>query len=248
MSETALEVAEVSRRFGGLTAVDAVSLKVPSGERLAVLGPNGAGKTTLFNCIAGALPVSAGAIHLFGRRVTGLDPAARAHLGLARTFQISDVFTELTARENVLLALFGCRPTKWRLFSRWAAMTAEIERADSLLADVGLETRSQDAVEALSYGERRQLELALALGTNPKLLLLDEPCAGLAQAERERFVALVKGLPRAITLLLIEHDMDVAFSLAERVVVMERGRKVMAGTPEEVRNSPEVREIYLGDL
>ena len=211
-----------------------------------LIGPNGAGKTTLFHCITGALLPTAGVISLFGADITRLAEHRRTALGLGRTFQISNVLTDLTLLDNVLLALLGTLPRKWtphRRIARFADMRAE---ALAGLERVGLARDSDAAVKRLSYGQRRQLELALALAARPRVLFLDEPCAGLAPSERQKVVGLVAGLPRDITILMIEHDMDVALRLADRVTVLHRGRVILEGTPGEVRSDPQVREVYFG--
>ncbi|MGE0715246.1 MAG: ABC transporter ATP-binding protein [Alphaproteobacteria bacterium] len=245
---TAIEVAGLSKRFGGLRAVDDVSLAVAPGERRVLIGPNGAGKTTLFHCITGMMRPTTGRIALFGDDVTALPENRRTALGMGRTFQISNVFTDLTAVENLSLAALGTAPAKWTMRRPLTAFSDLRERALAGLAEVGLDpARGDDPVRRLSYGERRQLELALALACRPKVLFLDEPCAGLSPSERQRFVALVQGLPRTVTIVMIEHDMDVALGLADQVTVLHHGRVILDGTPDRVRTDPEVREIYFGN-
>lgn len=247
MSAAAIEVHELAKDFGGLRAVDGVSLGIAAGERRALIGPNGAGKTTLFNCIAGTLPPSGGRVSLFGSDVTRLAEHRRTALGMARTFQISNVFLELTATQNLLLARLGRDRAKWVMHRAVAAFTAEREDAERALETVGLAARGNELVRRLSYGERRQLELALALIARPRVMLLDEPCAGLSPSERARVSAIIAALPRHITLLMIEHDMDVALGLADRVTVLHRGRTMFEGTPAEVSADAEVREVYFGN-
>jgi branched-chain amino acid transport system ATP-binding protein len=236
----------VSRAFGGLRAVDAVSLAVRPGERRALIGPNGAGKTTLFNLIAGTLPVSAGSIRLFGRDVTGTSAHRRAALGLARTFQVNTLFPALTVLENCLLAVQALTATKFSMLRPLEDYGALAERARATLASVGLEDRSAATVRHLSHGEQRQLEIALALAGRPKVLLLDEPTAGLSPAESQHMARLLGGLDPAVTVLMIEHDMDIALELAERVTVLHYGRVIADGLRDAVRADPLVREIYLG--
>ncbi|MGO1850524.1 MAG: ABC transporter ATP-binding protein [Candidatus Microbacterium stercoravium] len=241
----ALSVKNASRRFGGLTALRGASLDVEAGERVSVIGTNGAGKSTLFNLIAGVFPPSSGTVELFGEDVTRLPAASRARRGLARTFQTSKLFDQLTCAENVYIALGGNEFRAGRLVparlghTRW-------ERADALLERVNLGGRSATSVSDLSHGEQRQLEIAMALALQPKLLMLDEPAAGFSSAERAHLVTLLGALPREMTLLLIEHDMDIALAVADRVVVMHDGEKILEGTPDEIRASDRVREIYLG--
>jgi branched-chain amino acid transport system ATP-binding protein len=242
----ALRLEAVSKSFGGLRAVDDVALAVRAGERRALIGPNGAGKTTLFNLIAGALPVTAGRITLFGADVTGMAQHRRAALGLARTFQITNLFPTLTVLQNVVLAAQACTPARFAMLrpvSRFAELDA---RARQALAAVGLDDRASRRVRQLSHGEQRQLEIALALAGRPRVLLLDEPAAGLSQAEAQLMTALLQRLDPAITLLIIEHDMDIALEVARDVTVLHYGRVIADGPRDVVRADPMVREIYLG--
>jgi branched-chain amino acid transport system ATP-binding protein len=242
----AIEVSNLAKVFGGLRAVDGVTLQVARGERRALIGPNGAGKTTLFHCVTGTLPASSGQVRLFGYDVTRLPDYRRTELGMGRTFQITNVFTELSLAENLVLSIIGTDRRKWIIHRPLSAFPAIREQALAGLEAVGLADRSDAPVKLLSYGERRQLELALALNTSPKVLFLDEPCAGLSPGERARIFNMVHALPREITVVLIEHDMDVALGLADRVTVMNRGRVMAEGTPEEVQTNPEVRDVYFG--
>ena len=246
MAEHALRVADLAKVFGGLAAVDGVSLEVAAGERCVLIGPNGAGKTTLFHCITGTLKPTSGQIALFGRDVTRTPEHRRTALGMGRTFQITNVFPDLTLGENLALAIVGTDRRKWVLHRPAEAFEDVRARALEGLARVGLEGRADLPAKAVSYGERRQLELALALNTDPKVLFLDEPCAGLSPAERQRISQMVAELPRAITLLMIEHDMDVALGLADRVTVLHQGRVILEGSPDEVRANPQVRDVYFG--
>jgi len=248
MSAPAIRVGGLAKDFGGLRAVDGVSFDVAAGERRVLIGPNGAGKTTLFHCITGVLWPSAGEVALFGRGITRLAEPARTALGMSRTFQISNVLADLAVVENMILALLGTDRRKWVLHRPVAAFGAVRARAMEGLARVGLERRADEPARRLSYGERRQLELALALNSNPRVLLLDEPCAGLSPSERQRISQTIAALPREITLLMIEHDMDVALALADRVTVLHRGRVILEGTPAEVQANPEVREVYFGHV
>ena len=236
----------LAKVFGGLRAVDGVSLAVPQGERRVLIGPNGAGKTTLFHCVTGTLEPSAGRVALFGRDVTRLAEHRRTALGMGRTFQITNLFGELSLLENLSLAILGTGRRKWvmhRTLERFGDVRA---RALAGLEAVGLRDRAGEQVRNVSYGERRQLELALALDTRPKVLFLDEPCAGLSPSERQKISRMIAALPREITLVMIEHDMDVALGLADRVTVLHRGRVILEGSPKEVQANPEVREVYFG--
>jgi branched-chain amino acid transport system ATP-binding protein len=243
---TALAVEGLTHHFGGLRALDRVSLNVGVGERRVILGPNGAGKTTLFNLITGLISPTAGTIRLFDRDVTSLLPYRRARLGLGRTFQITTLFPRLTVLESILLAVQGADPARFTLVRPLAAYRHLWIRAEQLLAEWGLEDRREVPTRELSYGEQRQVELLLALAGRPRVLLLDEPTAGLSTAETAAVVAMVERFPRAVTVLLIEHDMDVALALAERITVLHQGRVLSEGTQKEIRADPRVKEIYLG--
>jgi branched-chain amino acid transport system ATP-binding protein len=219
---------------------------VRPGERRALIGPNGAGKTTLFNLIAGTIPVTSGSIRLFGRDVTGVAPHRRAALGLARTFQINNLFPALTVLENCLLAVQALTPAKFSMFRPLDAYTNLAQRARATLGLVGLDDRTGVPVRNLSHGEQRQLEIALALAGQPKVLLLDEPTAGLSPAESQHMARLLRTLDPAITVLMIEHDMDIALEMAEHVTVLHYGRVIADGLRDDVKADPLVREIYLG--
>jgi len=238
----ALSITGLSKEFGGLLALDGVSLTVAPGERRAIIGPNGAGKTTLFSLISGEARPSAGRIALFGRDVTRFAPYRRAGLGLARTYQITNLFPRLTALDNCLLAVQALSPAKFHLH-RYPAFH---QRARRVLDAVGLADKEDEAVRNLSHGEQRQLEIALALAGSPRLLLLDEPTAGLSPAESHAMTALLKDLDPAITVLVIEHDMDVAFALTDRITVLHYGKVVADGLAQEVKANALVQEIYLG--
>lgn len=244
-ADPVLRVNDVSKFFGGVKAMRNVSLQLDAGERISVIGTNGAGKSTLFNAIAGVFPVTSGTIELFGDDVTKANTAKRARRGLARTFQTSRLFEQLTAAENVFIALGGIEYTG-RLLRPARRNPARWARVERLLERVGLADRGEQIVADLSHGEQRQLELAMALALEPKLLMLDEPAAGFSPAERAHLVRLLRELPQEISLLLIEHDMDIALAVASRVIVMHDGEKILEGTPAEIRESERVREIYLG--
>jgi len=226
--------------------VEGVTLSVQPGERRALIGPNGAGKTTLFNLISGTLPLSGGAISLFGQDVTRAPAHRRAALGLARTFQITNLFPDLTVLENCLLAVQALLPVKFSMLRPVTAYGHLRARARAMLEAVGLEAVAAARVNVLSHGEQRQLEIALALAGRPRVLLLDEPTAGLSPAESRLMAALLARLDPAITVLMIEHDMDIALELSPTVTVLHYGRVIADGSREEIRADPQVREIYLG--
>jgi branched-chain amino acid transport system ATP-binding protein len=244
-SENVLEVRGLTRRFGGVLAVSGVDLTIAPGERRAVLGPNGAGKSTLFNLIAGADAPTEGSIGLFGRDVTHLGARRRTRLGLSRTFQTSRLLTGLTVEDNLYLAAIGVDGGRFRLLRNRRDAAAR-ERAATVAESVGMTHRLGELAGALSHGEQRQLEIGLALVAEPKLLLLDEPAAGLSRAERQLLTALLLGLDRDVTLLIIEHDMDVALTVAERVTMMYEGAVIVEGTPAEIRANQRVHDLYLG--
>ena len=241
-----LRIAGVQRRFGGLRALNGVTLAVGEGERLALIGPNGAGKTTLFNLIAGELAPTAGQIVFDGQNVTRLRPHQRAVRGLARTFQKNNLFLGLSVLENVRLAVQRRRGQGFRVTRPASALGEVTDEALDLLGRLELRDRQAMPARGLSYGEQRQLEVAVALACRPRLLLLDEPTAGMSPAETAGMIDLVRSLPREITLLIIEHDMDVVFAIADRIVVLHYGEVLAEGRPEEVRNNPDVLAVYLG--
>ena len=243
---TALSVEGLTHLFGGLRALDGVSLSVGTGERRVLLGPNGAGKTTLFNAITGLLSPVSGAVRLFGRDLTRLPPHRRSRLGLGRTFQITTLFPRLTVIESVLLAVQGADPARFALLRPRGAYGHLRVRAEQLIAEWGLGDQRDVPTRELSYGEQRQVELVLALAGAPRVLLLDEPTAGLSAGETAAVVAMIERFPREVTVLLIEHDMDVALALAERITVLHQGRVLAEGTRDEMRTDPRVKEIYLG--
>ena len=244
MTAPLLSLTGVSRRFGALTAVDDVHLDVPAGARHALIGPNGAGKSTLFKLVAGSMPVSAGTLRLAGDDVTSLSEPQRARRGVSQTLQHSSLFLSQSAEQNVLLAAQRRLGSRHSLLPR--RQSAARDRARGLLADVGLDDRRADPVSALSHGERRQLEVAVALACEPRLLLLDEPAAGMSPAESGRLVALLRSLPETVTVVVVEHDLDVVFALATSVTVLHLGRVLLTGSPDEVRASEAVQQAYLG--
>jgi branched-chain amino acid transport system ATP-binding protein len=244
---TALAVRNMDKSFGGLRVTSGVNLVVEAGERRLIIGPNGAGKTTLFNLITGELSPDRGSVSLFDRDVTRVPSRRRFHLGMARTYQIITLFPGETLLRNVTLALLGLSPLRWNPFVRLARQPALLDRARQTLARVGLEALADRPLRQTSYGERRRVEIAMALAQHPRVLLLDEPFAGLSVEERRDVLALVTGIPREVTIVMIEHDMDVALDFAERISVLHFGEVVVEGTRGEVVAHPRTREIYLGE-
>ena len=247
-SPACLVLDSVSRHFGGLKAVDNVSLTLQHGERRALIGPNGAGKTTLFNVVSGELRVTAGTITLNGADVTHLPPHRRAELGIARTFQITKLFPNLTVLENMLVACEALDRRKFAMHRPLSSCADLVERATNLLDEFRLSPFRQDLARNLSYGDQRKLEVALSMAGRPRVLLLDEPMAGLSSGERDAMQALLHKLDRSIAVLLIEHDIDVAFGFAERVTVLYQGRVLSDGPKDEVSANRSVQESYLGLL
>ena len=245
-ARTLLELQGVTRRFGSLRAVDNVSLTVRAGDRHALIGPNGAGKSTLFNMIAGTTEVSEGRILFQGEEITRLPEYRRSRLGIGKTFQHSNVFNGLSAFTNVAIPVQQRAGLAHNVFRSAARCRGVTERAMALLGTVGLTERAKVPAGALSHGERRQLEVAMTLATEPTLMLLDEPTAGMSCAESSAFVAMIGSLPRTLTVVIIEHDIDVVFALANRISVLHVGRLLADGTPGEIRASAEVQEAYLG--
>lgn len=246
MTESLLVVEQLSKSFGAVVALSALSCTVTAGERVAVIGPNGAGKTTLFNVLGGQLPSDAGTATFDGRRITGLPAHAIARLGIGRTFQVAATFTSLTVRENVqiaLLARHGEQRSPWR-----AARRLHLAAAQRLLDRVGIGALGERACATLAYVDLKRVELAIALAVEPRLLLMDEPTAGMAAAERSQLMALVSDLARSdgMAMLFTEHDMDIVFAHADRIIVLNRGRLIADGTPAAVRANAEVRAVYLG--
>jgi branched-chain amino acid transport system ATP-binding protein len=241
-----LEVKALTKSFGALRATDGVDLEVREGETLAIIGPNGAGKTTLIGQLAGMLMPDAGSIHFAGEDITRLPAPRRARMGLARSFQITSVYKEFSALHNVALAVQAAsgRTGFWR-----PAFADEslISPARSILAEVGLEQRMHVLAANLAHGEQRQLEVAMALATKPRLLLLDEPMAGMGTEESQRMVAFLSTLKRKQTMILVEHDMDAVFRLADRISVLVYGRVIATDTPERIKQNDEVRRAYLGE-
>jgi branched-chain amino acid transport system ATP-binding protein len=244
---TALTVRGLSKSFGGLRVTRDVNLAVEPGERRLIIGPNGAGKTTLFNLITGELRQDAGSIQLFDRDITRSASRKRAHLGMARTYQIITLFSRDTILRNVMLALLGLSPMRW---NPWLALHRQpylVEAALTALKRVGLDAIAERPLAETSYGEKRRVEIAMALAQNPKLLLLDEPFAGLSIDERRDVRKLLAAIPRDVTIVMIEHDMDTALDLADRITLLHFGEVIVEGTRAEVVADPRTREVYLGE-
>jgi len=247
VAEPSLRVEKLVRRFGGIIATDHVTLDVESFELHAIIGPNGAGKTTLISQLTGHLMPDAGSIYLAGRDISRLPAYRRSALGLARSFQITCLLSDFTAADNVALAAQARDGHSFRFFGDARKERALREAALSALDRVGLRDRANVLVSRLSHGEQRQLELAVALATKPQLLLLDEPMAGLGISESARMVKLLSELRKEVTIVLVEHDMEAVFALADRISVLVYGRVIAAGTPDAIRQNEEVKRAYLGD-
>ncbi|WP_024516588.1 ABC transporter ATP-binding protein [Bradyrhizobium sp. Tv2a-2] len=247
MAELLLRVEKLVRRFGGIIATDHVTLDVPQGELHAIIGPNGAGKTTLISQLTGHLMPHSGSIYLGGRDISRLPAYRRSALGLARSFQITCLLPDFTAADNVALAAQAREGHSFRFFADARKERALREAAMNALARVGLSDRANVVVSRLSHGEQRELELAVALATRPQLLLLDEPMAGLGVTESARMVKLLQELRKEVTIVLVEHDMEAVFALADRISVLVYGRVIASGTPDTIRQNDEVKRAYLGD-
>ena len=247
MREDVLRVDGVRKSFGGVHAVDGVTFTLPRGEIRALIGPNGAGKSTFFNILTGQLRADAGAVHFRDRRISGLPPHAIVRLGIGRTFQITATFGTLTVRENVQVARLSRTGHSRSLLTPAARL--EVGPATALLEQVGLANQADRPAGVLAYGDLKKLELAIALAGEPTLLLLDEPTAGMAPAERGALMALTAAIARErdLTVLFTEHDMDVVFAIADRIMVLHQGRVIAEGTPKDVRAHPEVQAVYLGE-
>jgi branched-chain amino acid transport system ATP-binding protein len=243
----ALELRGLDKAFGGLRVTAGVSLTVEPGERRLIIGPNGAGKTTLFNLITGELRADAGSVRLFERDITRVPARRRPHLGLARTYQIITLFARDTLLRNVTLSLLGLSRLRWNPTVRLDRQAALLDEAHQTLSRVGLDHLGERPLAETSYGERRRVEIAMALAQNPKVLLLDEPFAGLSSDERRDVQQLLATIPRSVTIVMIEHDMDVALDFAERITVLHFGRVEVEGTRTEVVSHPRTKEIYLGE-
>jgi branched-chain amino acid transport system ATP-binding protein len=244
---TALAVRNLSKSFGGLRVTASLNLAVEPGERRLIIGPNGAGKTTLFNLITGELRPDSGSIQLFGQDVTRIASRKRAHLGMARTYQIITLFPRDTILRNAMLALLGLSPMRWNAWRPLHRQQDLQERARTALRRVGLDRIADRPLAETSYGEKRRVEIAMALAQNPKVLLLDEPFAGLSIDERRDVSRLLAAIPRDVTIVMIEHDMDTALDLADRISLLHFGEVIVEGTRAEVVANPRTREVYLGE-
>lgn len=242
-----LVIENLVKRYDGLLATDDLSLTVREGELHAIIGPNGAGKTTLIKQLTGEIPSDGGRVTFAGKNLKRLSEPARSHIGLARSFQITSLFQEFTVLENVCLAVQAHSGHSFRFWKKINDDTTLTDPARAILRQMGLEERADTATATLSHGEQRQLEIAVALATKPRLLLLDEPMAGMSREDSEKLVEQLNELKQHYTILLIEHDMDAVFSLADRISVLVYGRAVATGTPNEIRNNEEVRQAYLGE-
>jgi branched-chain amino acid transport system ATP-binding protein len=243
---TALAVTSLSKAFGGLRVTAGVNLHIAVGERRLIIGPNGAGKTTLFNLITGEIAPDSGSIELMGRDITRAACRRRAHLGMARTYQIITLFPHDTILRNVTLALLGLSPLRWNAFLDLDRQQHLMDRAREALTRVGLEAVAERPLAQTSYGERRRVEIAMALAQNPKVLLLDEPFAGLSIDERRDVQKLLAAIPRDVTIAMIEHNMDVALDFADRITLLHFGEVIVEGTRSQVVADPRTREVYLG--
>jgi branched-chain amino acid transport system ATP-binding protein len=241
-----LELKNLAKNFGGLKATRNVSFEIKAGDRKAIIGPNGAGKTTLFNLITGIYPVSAGHILLFGKDVTKWESHRRTALGMARTFQVTSLFPKLTVIDNVLLAIEGLRPSKFVMWRFQSSYQDVYDKAHRLLDQAGFLDRKDVEVRNLSHGEQRQLEIVLGLASDPKILLLDEPAAGLSSGESTEMAHFLMKLDPKLAILLIEHDMDVVFDVCDEISVLHFGELLESGPPEQIKASQRVQEIYLG--
>ena len=246
-ASAALECEALTKRFGGLEALSHVALRVEASERRAIIGPNGAGKTTFFRLISGEFPATSGTIRLFGHEIAGMPCHRRAGLGLGRTFQVTNLFPTMTVADNLVTAAMGLRRTKFSMVRPLSTYKEIYALAGDVLTRVGMSEKREHIVKYLSHGEQRQIEIAMALISDPKVLLLDEPTAGLSPAESASMTATLQKLDPAITILIIEHDMDVAFNVASRITVLHQGCLFVEGTPQEIRNNPHVQEIYFGE-
>lgn len=245
---TVLQVEDLSVSFGGVRAVRAVSLSIAKGERHVILGPNGAGKTTLFNLIGGQQRPDSGRITLFGADVTRLSPHRRARAGLARTFQITSLLATLTVEENIHLAVQAFSRSRYAIVQSPRHRMEMAARVNGLLEQWRLGGRESALVSDLSYGDQRKIEIAMALAHQPRLLLLDEPTAGLSVSETENVIALINGLSKDVTVLAIEHDMEVAFEIGQRFTILHQGGILVSGSADAVRSNPEIQSIYFGEV
>lgn len=242
----ALRIEGLSKRFGGVYSLEDVSFSVSLGERLAIIGPNGAGKTTLFNVLAGQLPATRGHVYLFEQEITNIPSNRRARLGMARSFQISNLFFNLTVIDNTLLAIQGTRARSFQMFRSIETYEDMFAKARGLLSTTDLWEKRDDLVRNMSHGEQRNLEIVLSLASEPKVLLLDEPTAGLTEAESANIFKVVSSLGSDTTVLFVAHDMDLVLNVADRIIVLHYGHKIAEGTPDQIQANPKVKEVYMG--
>ncbi|MEX0605832.1 MAG: ABC transporter ATP-binding protein [Marinobacter sp.] len=249
MSNPILKIHNLTKRFGGNTAVSGINLEVAPRETLAIIGPNGAGKTTFYNMVSGRMVPTEGSIELNGRDITGLKPHKISRMGVSRSFQINNIFPEMTVRQNVEVALSAFHGYSRKLFNIASGNRKVQEEADELLNRLSIGELSSQRAGIISYGDKRLLEIAVVLATRPKLVLLDEPTAGMTPEETRRVTKLIRSLADSgdYTFLITEHDMGVVFDLADRILVMHRGESLVVGTVDEVKNDPEVKKAYLGE-
>jgi len=242
----ALVVKNLTKDFGGLSAVNNVSFKVEEGEHMAIIGPNGAGKTTLFNLLSGQMPPTSGQIYFFGQDITHIPSYNRIHLGMARSFQIASLFLSLSVLHNTRLALQGIKPSRFQMFRSAVGYKSIHAKAEELLKSMDLWEKRNQPVNSISYGEQRKLEIALSLAADPKLLLLDEPSCGLTASESADITSRIRALGEKITVVLVAHDMDLVFGVAQRIMVLHYGELIIDGSCEQIRNDQKVKEIYMG--
>lgn len=241
-----LKVVNLNKSYKALHILKNVNLEVEEGERHILIGPNGAGKTTCFNCIAGTIPFESGDVFIGGTRVSNMPARSRIAMGMSRTFQKNNLFNDLTIEENVHLAVLPTKSYQWNLFKSIRKYDDLLEETKATLSEWGLWEKRNFKVNELSYGEQRLMEMILALSSKPKILLLDEPTSGMSPAETQKTSQLIQSIPRSITLIVIEHDMEVVFSIADRITVLHHGEVILSGKPEEVRGDEKIREIYFG--
>jgi ABC-type branched-subunit amino acid transport system ATPase component len=243
-----LSTEKVTKRFGSLVATDRVDLEVTEGSLTAIIGPNGAGKTTFFNLLTGLLPVDGGRILFDGKEITGLPPFARVKLGISRAFQVVNVFKELSVFENMAIAVQAGRPYGRDLFTDVRSLEDVNKRSEEILERMGLTRKKESLAGHLSHGEMKILDIGLALASSPKLILLDEPTSGLSPAESQEMTKLIKELATSLTVILIEHDMDIVLNIAQTITVLQQGAVIARGTPEEIRRNERVQQAYLGGV
>lgn len=242
----ALRVEGLFKNFGGVKALEDISFSVQVGDRLVIIGPNGAGKTTLFNLLSGQLPPTRGKIYFFGKDITTVNTYRRAQLGLVRSFQICALFFDLPVLDNIMLAVVATHSCRFETFRPITGYPHLFRKAQKLLESMGLWDKKDEIVRNLSHGEQRKMEILLSLGLEPKLLLLDEPTCGLTGAETSEFIRLVREVGSNITVIIVAHDMDLVFGVADRIIVLHHGQTLAEGLPEEIKSDPRVKEIYMG--